>query len=80
MEEPEKLEWADDVFDITKHQLGDRLMYSSDYPHWDFDEPSYLPSTLPIENRRKILGENASKLYGIPLRENTGLAVELETA
>jgi hypothetical protein len=81
MEEPEKLEWTDGVFDLAEYQLGDRLMYSSDYPHWDFDEPSYLPATLPLDARRKILGENASKLYGIPLREKTGLPVlELSTA
>ena len=60
--------------------MGDKLMYSSDYPHWDFDEPTSLPLTLPIETRRKILGETASKLYGIPLRRDTGLPVELATS
>jgi uncharacterized protein len=80
MEEPEKLEWFDDVYQLTEDSLGDKLMYSSDYPHWDFDEPSYLPATLSLEARRKVLGGNAHRLYGIPLKENSGLAVELEIA
>lgn len=65
-----------------KHVLGqfeeffglDHLMFSSDYPHWDFDSPyEAMPSNLPLEKRRKILGENASKLYGIPLLEGSGI-------
>ena len=77
MEEPERLEWFDDVYQLFEDTLGDKLMYSSDYPHWDFDEPMQLPQTLPTETRRKILGENASAMYGIPLLENTGLMVDL---
>jgi uncharacterized protein len=80
MEEPEHLGWFDDVYGMHQESLGDRLMYSSDYPHWDFDAPDQLPSTIPVEARRKILGENASKLYGIPLRENSGLEIALTTA
>jgi predicted TIM-barrel fold metal-dependent hydrolase len=56
--------------------FGDKLMYSSDYPHWDFDSPydSVAPHH-PIERRRRILGENASKLLKIPLNRNTGVPV-----
>ena len=80
MEEPEHLSWFDEVYGMFEELMGDKLMYSSDYPHWDFDEPTSLPLTLPIETRRKILGETASKLYGIPLRRDTGLPVELATS
>lgn len=80
MEEPEQLGWFDDVYQMFEDTVGDKLMYSSDYPHWDFDYPETLPASLPVSTRRKILGENASKLYGIPLREGTGLAVELASA
>lgn len=38
----------------------------------DFDEPTNLPVTLPLETRRKILGETASHLYNIPLRASSG--------
>ena len=51
-------------------------MYSSDYPHWDFDAPTELMSqNHPMARRRRILGENASSLYKIPLKLNSGLAV-----
>ena len=70
MEEPEQLEWFDGVYQLFEDTVGDKLMYSSDYPHWDFDEPTNLPATLPLETRRKILGKTASKLYSIPLRAN----------
>ncbi|MEU8606951.1 amidohydrolase family protein [Actinoplanes sp. NPDC048791] len=40
------------------------LMFSSDYPHWDFDSPEHsLPSTFPADLRRKIMYENAAKFY-----------------
>lgn len=74
-EEPEKLEWYRDVFDLFEQfGMGERLMYSSDYPHWDFDAPSEaVPSMIDLDARRRILGENASRLYGIPLRPGSGI-------
>ena len=44
------------------------LLYSSDYPHWDFDVPSVIYDLpfLSEQARRNILGENARKLFGIP--------------
>jgi uncharacterized protein len=44
-----------------------QLMYASDYPHWDFDLPSKIYD-LPFlckEDKRKILGGNALKLFDI---------------
>ena len=76
MEEPERLEWFDDVYEMFEQLMGDKLMYSSDYPHWDFDEPTNLPASLDLQTRRKILGQTASELYNIPLRANTGLVLE----
>jgi predicted TIM-barrel fold metal-dependent hydrolase len=46
-----------------------QLMYSSDYPHWDFDLPSTIYD-LPFltENaKRNILGGNAIKLFNLKL-------------
>jgi uncharacterized protein len=80
MEEPEQLEWFDDVYGMFEALMGDKLMYSSDYPHWDFDEPTNLPPTIPLDTRRKILGQTASDLYKIPLRAGTGLPVEVAPA
>jgi predicted TIM-barrel fold metal-dependent hydrolase len=46
---------------------ADRLLFATDYPHWDFDSPTrFMPSTVPVEWRRKILGHNAMDLYDLP--------------
>jgi predicted TIM-barrel fold metal-dependent hydrolase len=39
---------------------------STDYPHWDYDDPQRaLPDGMPPELRRKILAGNAKRLYGL---------------
>ena len=43
----------------------DILLYSSDYPHWDADNPSHAMKHLPAEFHENIMGKNALKLYGI---------------
>jgi predicted TIM-barrel fold metal-dependent hydrolase len=44
-----------------------QLLYSSDYPHWDFDLPStiYDLPFLSETAKRNILGGNAAKLFGL---------------
>jgi predicted TIM-barrel fold metal-dependent hydrolase len=44
-----------------------QLMYSSDWPHWDFDLPGGLFSLPFIDERarRNILGETAKKLFNL---------------
>jgi predicted TIM-barrel fold metal-dependent hydrolase len=39
------------------------MMFSSDYPHWDFDSPTRAFPKLPEEVKRKIFFENAKELY-----------------
>ena len=52
------------VQSIEFARMTDRVMFSSDYPHWDFDSPAKaLPATVPADLRRKIMGENAARLY-----------------
>lgn len=42
------------------------LMFSSDYPHFDFDNPyRAFPADLPTSFRQKILFENAAEFYGL---------------
>ena len=41
------------------------LMFSSDYPHWDFDSPTQAFPRLPPELKRRIFVENARELYGL---------------
>ena len=44
---------------------GDRLlMFSSDYPHWDGDDPRWTLERLPRDLRRRIAVDNARELYG----------------
>jgi predicted TIM-barrel fold metal-dependent hydrolase len=40
------------------------LLFSSDYPHWDFDDPLTALNTLPPEMRRRIVADNAIETYG----------------
>ena len=64
MEETERPEQFPELLE----QLGmdDRIMFSTDYPHWDFDAPDMaLPVRLPDGLRRKILHDNAAGLYGL---------------
>jgi predicted TIM-barrel fold metal-dependent hydrolase len=44
-----------------------QLLYSSDYPHQDFDLPTVISDLgfLSHETRRKILGGNAARLFGL---------------
>ncbi len=43
------------------------VLFASDYPHWDFDEPTLLP--LPPAWKERIFSENARELYRLPRRE-----------
>jgi hypothetical protein len=47
-----------------------QLLYSSDYPHWDFDLPStiYDLPFLSEQGKHNILGGTASKLFKLPGR------------
>ncbi|GAA3046885.1 amidohydrolase family protein [Pseudonocardia yunnanensis] len=49
--------------------MDDRIMFASDYPHWDFDSPRHAPRLFPAALRRSIMGSNACRLYGLPERE-----------
>jgi len=59
--QPKDLPWLID-------QVGaDRLIFASDYAHWDWDAPdTAIPARLPEAIRRKIYYENARELYRLP--------------
>ena len=43
-----------------------RILFSSDYPHWDFDDPFVaVPASLGEERRANIYAGNALALYGL---------------
>jgi predicted TIM-barrel fold metal-dependent hydrolase len=44
----------------------DRVLFASDYPHWDFDDPAKaLPIPLSREARERFFLRNALDLYGV---------------
>jgi uncharacterized protein len=62
MEEPARPEHFLQLLD----ELGgaERLLFATDYPHWDFDSPDQaLPVRLTPDVERKIMAENARALY-----------------
>jgi uncharacterized protein len=44
------------------------LVFASDYPHWDWDEPSAFLTGFDPKLRHQIMVENARKLYGVRLQ------------
>ena len=60
----EETESPEHLIDLMNWIGMDRILFSSDYPHWDFDDPFVsLPPTLTDEQRRKIYAGNARALY-----------------
>jgi predicted TIM-barrel fold metal-dependent hydrolase len=44
----------------------DKILFSTDYPHWDFDDPRRaIRARLDPETRAGIFGGNAMALYGL---------------
>jgi predicted TIM-barrel fold metal-dependent hydrolase len=46
-----------------------QLLFSSDWPHWDFNPPGAILNLpfLSEQQKRNILGLNAARLYGLPV-------------
>jgi uncharacterized protein len=66
MEEPSRGAHFHQLFELYP-EFADRLMFASDYPHWDGDAPDgAFPVHLPAELEHKIRYENAQRLYGLP--------------
>jgi len=54
----------DDVERIVEHlRSDDMLLFSSDFPHWQFDGDERMPNGIPEGLRRKILVENPLATY-----------------
>lgn len=63
VEEPEDPELLRRIF---RDLRGDRsILFASDWPHWDFDDPEVALRPLPPEMLQRIMGENAVELYGL---------------
>jgi hypothetical protein len=65
VEEPDRSRSFGRLFDEFP-AFRDRLMFSSDYPHWDMDAPDRaLPMLHDSELREHVLHRNARTLYGL---------------
>ena len=63
MEDPER---RDHLFDVIGWIGWDKLLFATDYPHWDYDEPTrVLPAGVSEADREAFYLGNARKLYGI---------------
>ena len=64
IEEPERPEQFHQL--VRQMGMDDRLMFATDYPHWDFDAPSAVfPRGMDPDLRQAILADNAKRLYGL---------------
>lgn len=65
MEQPPNPKHLEYVFEMIGGP--DRLMYTSDYPHWDYDPPSVITkqSFLSDAEKSQILGGNAEEVFGL---------------
>ncbi len=60
---------------IESLQIADAdrmLMFATDYPHWDADDPLRALPKLPGDLESRIYHENASELYRLPIKVATG--------
>ena len=73
MEEPPRPQQFLEMLDMAPW-MQDRLMFATDYPHWDFDNPlEALPKIkLPDGFETQVMAENARKLYKLPARAGAG--------
>ena len=59
---------------FIEHLGSDAIVYASDYPHWDSDFPGTVVEARehaePFGDDvvRKVLGDNAARLYGLPVK------------
>jgi len=62
IEEPEN---AEQLLVLLKMMRAEKtVVFASDYPHWDFDNPLTAFKFFPAELKRRIFVENAVEMYG----------------
>jgi predicted TIM-barrel fold metal-dependent hydrolase len=65
IEEPRNQEALLQVYRLI--DAGSRVMFSTDYPHWDYDDPKTALPRMPKELKQRIMFQTACELYGLPL-------------
>ena len=55
---------TDDLMKSIEHMGSDELLlFSTDYPHWQFDNDEVLPKGLPSDLMQKIMIDNPLSTY-----------------
>jgi hypothetical protein len=64
LDEPDNDSDLAEVFEMVGCE---RIMFSTDYPHWDFDDPQFVLAKLRLseEKKQRIFSGNAKELYGL---------------
>ncbi|MGW5384459.1 amidohydrolase family protein [Nocardia sp. NPDC003963] len=64
------LDYPEDKTELTRAfdwmEADKILLYSSDYPHWTFDDPRWLVKHLPPAAREKVMFRNGIETYHLP--------------
>lgn len=60
--EPPRREHVAQVCDMIQAERV--LLFSTDYPHWDFDDPVRALAPIPAHVRERIFAQNALEVYG----------------
>jgi predicted TIM-barrel fold metal-dependent hydrolase len=62
--EPENPDHLLQTFDMV--QAEETLLFATDYPHWDTDDPHHSMPKLPDDVASAVYAENAIELYDLP--------------
>jgi predicted TIM-barrel fold metal-dependent hydrolase len=64
------LDYPEDKLELTRAlewmEADKILLFSSDYPHWTFDDPRWLVKHLPEAARTKVMHLNGIETYHLP--------------
>jgi len=64
VEEPEQPEFHDYILEMM--HADEMLIYASDYPHWDGDDPTWGLPPMDDDMEQAIKHENAAELWDLP--------------
>jgi predicted TIM-barrel fold metal-dependent hydrolase len=64
IEEPERISQMTRVMEFAN--AGETLLFATDYPHWDYDDPTQVAKRIPEAYRERVFSENAIQLFGLP--------------